>query len=914
VIEVDQRQAVLCNVRDIRERKKAEEALRFTQFAIDHAGDAAVWIGQDGRFLYANETAYRSLGYSREELLTMRISDVDPDYPVEVWPTTWEMIQTQRTAVFETRHRTKDGRIFPVEITVWYLEYGAQAFACAFARDITERKQTERALRDSEERFRQMAENISEVFWLTDPQKEKMLYVSPAYEEIIGRTRESLSHSLHSFYEAIHPEDREQALANMRTKQVLGTYNEEFRVIRPDGSVRWIWDRAFPIRDENGEVVRIAGIAEDITDRKRIEQAILTIARGVSAEQGEEFFRTLVEHLAGALDIDYAFVGEVIGEKKDRIRTMALWGLGQPLENFEYDLTGTPCENVMAQRLCSYPAGAQQLFPEDVLLRDMGIEAYSGVPLLDSRGEPVGILVVLHSQSFKNLVHLESTLKIFATRASAEFERTKAEMALRNAHRDLEKRVVERTLELSQTNSQLNQEIIERRFAQEGLSEAIIEVQRGRDDLVSILDQLHSGTLMTDEEGQVAFVSGAAQQLLQLAGENSCGKPWLEVFPLSEEDKAGLQALVKQVPSLRHKLLARLTIQINGRNPWLDIEIHDDPRCEKRKIFFLYDRSEVHDLRELLQQNLQFYDMVGQSRAMSLVFQQVRQVAGVDFIVLIEGETGTGKELVARAIHRASRRKEHPFIAINCAGLTESLLGSQLFGHKRGAFTGAISDQQGLFEAAEGGTLFLDEIGDIPITVQTSILRVLQEREITRLGESKPRKINVRVLTATHRDLNAAVVEGHFRADLLYRIRVARIQIPPLRSRREDVPLLAASFLRQCQAITGKELPILSTRAMRFLIDYTWPGNVRELKSAIEFAVIGCEGAEIQPQDLPPEIAKIPALFIRDTENEPVNERDQLLLALERAKGNRALAAKLLGMSRATLFRRLSQFGLTKTS
>ena len=551
---------------------------------------------------------------------------------------------------------------------------------------------------------------------------------------------------------------------------------------------------------------------------------------------------------------------------------------------------------------------------QDVLLKEMGIEGYSGMPLFDSGGDSLGILVVLHRQSLSNIYHLESTIKIFATRAAAEFERNKAEMALRDAHRGLEKRVEERTTELSQSNSQLNQEIVERGLAQKKLAEALTEVEHGRDDMVSILDQLHSGTLMTDEEGKVTFVSEAAQKLLQLTDKNARKKPWLEVFPLTREDKAGLQALVKQVPSLRHKLLARLTIENDGRHPWLDIEIHDDPRSEKRKIFFLYDRSEVQDLRELLKQNLQFYDMVGQSKAISLVFQQVRQVAGVDSIVLIEGETGTGKELVARAIHQASRRKGRPFIAINCAGLTESLLGSQLFGHKRGSFTGAVSDQQGLFEAAEGGTLFLDEIGDIPLSVQTNLLRVLQEREITRIGDSKPRKINVRVLTATHQDLNAGVAQGHFRADLLYRIRVARIHIPPLRSRREDIPLLAASFLRQCQTITGKEPPNLSTQAIRCLLDYAWPGNVRELKSAIEFAVIQCEGTEIQPQDLPPEIANIPTIFTRDTANEPANERDQLLRALEQAKGNRAEAAKFLGISRATFFRRLSRHGLTKPS
>jgi DNA-binding NtrC family response regulator len=270
---------------------------------------------------------------------------------------------------------------------------------------------------------------------------------------------------------------------------------------------------------------------------------------------------------------------------------------------------------------------------------------------------------------------------------------------------------------------------------------------------------------------------------------------------------------------------------------------------------------------------------------------------------LIEGETGTGKELVARAIHFSSQRKEKPFVAVNCAGLTESLLSSQLFGHKRGAFTGAIEDHRGLFEAANGGTLLLDEIGDIPMPVQNQLLRVLQEREIVRLGETLPRKVDVRIIAATHRNLSAEAAAGRFRSDLFYRIRVARITLPPLRRRREDIPLLAASFLGQFSAGSGKRVTEISQEALQALIDYDWPGNVRELKSAIEFTLIHCAGAVIQTEDLPPEIFP-PAEAIA---GDPLqDERSRFVQALDRSRGNRALAARLLGISRATLYRRLA--------
>ena len=260
----------------------------------------------------------------------------------------------------------------------------------------------------------------------------------------------------------------------------------------------------------------------------------------------------------------------------------------------------------------------------------------------------------------------------------------------------------------------------------------------------------------------------------------------------------------------------------------------------------------VQDLKRQLNEKTQFRDLIGKSKSMGQLYGQIRDLAKVDTTVLIEGETGTGKELVARAIHFSSQRKAGPFIAVNCAGLTDSLLGSQLFGHKKGAFTGAVENQQGFFEAADRGTVFLDEIGDISPAVQTSLLRVLQEREIVRIGESKPRKVDVRVLAATHHNLSQDVVKGSFRADLLYRIRVARIQLPSLCERREDIPLLVTSFLGQCSAVTGKPVDQVSREAMHALTSYTWPGNVRELKSAIESALISCKDTMIQVEDLSP--------------------------------------------------------------
>jgi len=298
----------------------------------------------------------------------------------------------------------------------------------------------------------------------------------------------------------------------------------------------------------------------------------------------------------------------------------------------------------------------------------------------------------------------------------------------------------------------IQRNVTARKVAENQLREMFHQVEKSRNDLLSILNELRIGTAMTDENGHVVFLSAAARQLFGGLEGGGPGGHWNELFGLDPENIAQLQALIQQPPEKRAKIPVHLDRR-DGRRLWLEVDVKDDPRGARGKIFFFYDVSDVHDLRRLLDERAQFHDLLGKSKAMQAVFQQIRDVARVDSTVLIEGETGTGKELVARAIHASSHRKGKPFVAVNCAGLTESLLASQLFGHKRGAFTGAIEDHEGLFEAANGGTLLLDEIGDIPMTVQNQLLRVLQEREIVRLGESRPRKIDVRVLAATHRSL-----------------------------------------------------------------------------------------------------------------------------------------------------------------
>ncbi len=432
------------------------------------------------------------------------------------------------------------------------------------------------------------------------------------------------------------------------------------------------------------------------------------------------------------------------------------------------------------------------------------------------------------------------------------------------------------------------------------------EVRRSRDDLLAILDAQRHGTVILDQRHEIVFVSRAAARLLDASPDVARGGAWHRVFRLSAEHQNQLEAMLDKPAGERKKV----TVQFAAGRPspaTVEIEAEDDPREPARRILFLYDISQVHDLRRMLDGKFQFEKIIGKSDTIAQVWNLIREYGRVESTVLIEGETGSGKELVARAIHNQSQRSGKPFVALNCAGLSEDLAASQLFGHRRGAFTGAVEDQVGLFEAAQGGTLFLDEIGELPIRIQTTLLRVLEERQVMRLGESRVRNVDARIITATNRNLADETADGRFRPDLLYRIRVARIRLPALRERREDIPLLIRAFIGVLGATTGKSVDQIADEAMRLLMGYDWPGNVRELKNALEYAVIRARGAAIEADDLPPEIL-VSASESGELEVILGSDQEKLMAALDRARGNRREAAQLLGISRATLYRRLAQY------
>ncbi len=444
--------------------------------------------------------------------------------------------------------------------------------------------------------------------------------------------------------------------------------------------------------------------------------------------------------------------------------------------------------------------------------------------------------------------------------------------------------------------------------------------------LRAILSALPDLVFLVDEDGRYLEILSSANPLLAKTAEELKGRLFHDIFPKSTADAfLNLVRSTLQSQSMQ-QLEYQLTVPagdrwFEGRTAVLPVDI-TEKRCV---VFTARDISDTKRAEELESQNVylrealnlerSFGDIVGGSDAMRAVFKSIEMVAPTDSTVLILGETGTGKELMASAIHEASRRRRGVMVKVNCAALPPALVESELFGHERGAFTGAVQQKKGRFELAHRGTIFLDEVGELPLEMQAKLLRVLQEQELERLGGTQTIKVDVRVVAATNRDLSEAVRTGAFRADLFYRLNIFPVRMPPLRERLHDIPLLAAHFVRQFAQRMGKPVRRLAPGTLERLARYEWPGNVRELANVLERAVILSSGTVIQDEHIGP-LAISPSAAQNHSAGFPTLEeveRQHLLRALEQTGGVLAGpngAARLLGLSRSTAWSRMRKLGI----
>ncbi|MEW6173774.1 MAG: sigma 54-interacting transcriptional regulator [Bacillota bacterium] len=442
-----------------------------------------------------------------------------------------------------------------------------------------------------------------------------------------------------------------------------------------------------------------------------------------------------------------------------------------------------------------------------------------------------------------------------------------------------------------------------------------------KDNAERILDNLKEGIVAHDVYRRIFYFNSAAEEITGYRREEVLGRDCHRVFPYGFcGGKCSFQE--KGVCVVDSPVFYPLSITTrDGEKRHLEMSVVPMKDSAGRSIGILAsyrDQTRVLELEHRLGEVQQFSGIIGRDHKMLEVFETIRDVAGTGVPVLIQGETGTGKELVAAAIHAESPRAAKPFVAVNCGALPEGTLESELFGHVKGAFTGAIRDKKGRFELANGGTIFLDEVGELSPATQVKLLRVLQEGSFERVGDEKTVRVDLRVISATNRNLKEMVVQGKFREDLYYRLCVVPITLPPLRERRNDIPLLARHFLNQNTVQTVGRQIVLSDRALSAMMDYDWPGNIRQLQNAIQFALVKCRRDVIDLEHLPPEITEkygysFAAAVHREGAPEDVRtprtklRTQDVERALRETRGNKLKAAKILGVGRATLYRFLAK-------
>ena len=462
-------------------------------------------------------------------------------------------------------------------------------------------------------------------------------------------------------------------------------------------------------------------------------------------------------------------------------------------------------------------------------------------------------------------------------------------------------------------------------------------------DLALLVDNLEEGILFLDKDLRIVTINSAARNMIglsenQQADKGIIGRLCKDIFPgascawyCAQDNSCSLITQGSEKEKFEEVTLEGpdgKTLALNLRAIALS-----ESNAVVRNAIILTNRTRERQLEEQVSHRMRMGGLIGRSPPMQKLFQYILKAATSDASVLIQGESGTGKELVARALHENSNRSRGPYVSLHCAALPENLLESELFGHVRGAYTGATAARAGRFEAAHTGTLLLDEIGEIPLPIQVKLLRVLQEREVVRLGENTPRKVDVRIIAATNKDLAQMVKEGTFREDLYYRLRVVPMYTPTLRSRREDIPLLVYHLLSEIQSRYGQTFT-MTQEAMHLLEKYDWPGNIRELANVLELSAIQADGPNILPSHFPPEIQNQSSHELQRTNKlhaeagpgmgeshntpakcyrsriKPDEEKRLILATLREMDGNRTSAARKLGMSRTTLWKKLKQFSI----
>jgi formate hydrogenlyase transcriptional activator len=717
-----------------------EKSQILSKISIEQVTDGVVWIDAEGRVHHANSAACDLLGFSKEELANMTVSDLDPNFPSSKVKKLFKETRQLKKYTHETFNRRNDGTIIPVEVTMNHIAIDGVEYSCCFIRDISDRKKAEECLRESEARFRSTFEQAAVGICHLTPEG-KLLLVNQTLCDLLGYKKDAL---LKLSYQAItHPDDI-VVFERMRAKLLSGekaTASFEKRYVRKDGSTLWGNFTISLKKERNGRPSYFIGFYQDITERKKVATAL---------KESESKLRAILNN------------------------------------QFQFNGLLTPDGRVL-------------------MLSESGL-TFLGIDESKVIGK-----YFWETPWFEHSKELQQQQQEGISKAAAgEFVRFEITMPDRKGN-------------------------------------------------LHYFD--HSFKPLRDEKGDIKYITPEARDITNL-----------------KKVETDLKQALNEVETLKNRL--------QEENVYLKEEIR-------------------------LEHN--FGEIVGRSETFKEVLSQVEQVAASDTTTLILGETGTGKELIVRAVHNLSIRKDRSLVKVNCAALPENLIENELFGHEKGAFTGALARKIGRFELANNGTIFLDEIGDLPLDLQARLLRVLQEGEFERLGGTETIRVDVRIIAATNRNLEQLIRNGDFRQDLYYRLNVFPIHCPPLRHRREDIPLLVKFFIGKYSAKIGKTIEKVSQKTMHALQNYHWPGNIRELENIIERGVVTSKGNRLEiGKWFQPETPEMNPTGVPTLEE---NERQLILKALKetgwRISGEKG-AAKILDINPHTLISRMKKLGIKR--
>ncbi len=929
---------------DVTERVRAEKALRESELrfrAVYERSPIGIALvdSRSGRFLQVNPKFCEIAGRREEELLRIDVGSIT--HPDDIGQTSefLRQLAEEKLASYkmDKRYLRPDGSVRWVRILVvpMWGKGGKRRWHMGLVEDITEQKRAQEAQCRLNRELRAIS-NCNQTLLRAVDEQTLLNDICRIVCDEAGYRMAWVGYAQHDEAKTVRPiawagvEDGYLAAANVSWADTERGRGPGGAAIRNGASV-YIQDFptdprfapwrenalqcgyrsaiSVPLKDDNAntfgelaiysaepnaftpdEIRLLEGLAGDLAfgitvmrarvERKRAEEAIATLVQRVRADSSENFFNSMAIQLAKCLEADYTIIGELIEGEEWKVRTIGVRDHGLIAENFTYDLVHTPSEAVMRQGACSYAAGVSEMFPKDLRLKQMNIEGYAGTPLLDSQGRAIGIMVAAYTRPLANAKFAEMILQLFSTRTAAEIERKRTEEALRQS---------------------------EERFR---------------------VALKHSPIAVFSQDRDLRYTWMYNSQLPLPASE--LGKTVGEIFEPAEA--ARITEVRRRVLETGVGARDEMQVTFGGRKQYLSTTIEPVLDSAGAVIGITGASMDVTELREMsealreakkklteeklyleqeINTELGFGDIIGHSKALEAVMENVGKVAAIDATVLLLGETGTGKELVARAVHWLSLRTGNSFIKLNCAAIPTGLLESELFGHEKGAFTGAVSKKIGRLELADKGTLFLDEIGEISLALQPKLLRVLQDQEFERLGGTQTLKVDFRLIAATNRDLADAVRQNEFRSDLYYRLNVFPIRVPPLRERREDIRLLAEHFVQKFARRMKKSITSIPKRTMDALMGWEWPGNVRELENFIERSVILTQGSVL--------VSPLSELQAISTEEKSVDEsleaagREHILRALRESHGQISGvggAAMRLGLKRTTLQSKLKHLGI----